>query len=181
MGREKGTLKIGRRMLYEYPLMVLESVCDEILVSASDDISITFPYPTICDEFRGIGPMGGIHSCLRRSAGDLHIVLPYDMPLVNRGLLEYLVEQSPGWEMVVPAMQLNRPEPLCGVYRKSVLGIFEKLIRQKEYAVHRSIPLTRSLVIEIGQEKPFYHPGLFTNINRMEDLDHLPETFGHGV
>ncbi len=101
------------------------------------------------------------------------------MPMVNEGLLHYLIEQSQGWDMLVPAMHPKRPEPLCALYRKSMTGIFGKMIEEKRYAVHQLIPMVSSLVLNIKPEMKFYHPDLFLNINRKDDLKRLPEDFGN--
>ena len=177
MGREKGSLIIGGRMMYEYPLKALEGVCDEILISSSGPLPGSLSYPIIPDKVRGIGPMGGIFACLEHSSNDLNLVISYDMPLVNEGLLRYLVEKSKGWEVVVPAMQGERPEPLCALYRKSIRPLFGTMIKEKTYAVHRILPRARSLLLDIRPSMSFYNPDLFLNINRIEDLENLPENF----
>ncbi len=179
MGREKGSMKIGKRMMYEYPLAILESVCDEILISSCQPLPGQSAHPTVCDQVREIGPIGGIHTCLEHSSTDLNIVLSYDMPMVNEGLLHYLIEQRQDWDMLVPAMHTKHPEPLCALYRKSMTGIFGKMIEEKRYAVHQLIPMVSSLVLNIKPEMEFYHPDLFLNINRKEDLKRLPENFGN--
>ena len=179
MGREKGDLEIAHRKLYEYPLSVLESICDEVLVSSCKAHNPFPGYQVVCDEVEGIGPIGGIHTCLKHSSTDLNIVLSYDMPLINEGLIRYLIGQSDGNNLVVPELHPGKPEPLCGVYRKSMQEVLGELIGKKQYAVHRAIPLTRSLVLPIGPEMPFYHPDLFLNINHLSDLEHLPENFGN--
>ncbi len=178
MGREKGSLIIGGRMMYEYPLKALEKVCDEILISSAAPLPGSLSHPIIPDEVKGIGPMGGIFTCLEHSSNDLNLVISYDMPLVNEGLLRYLVEKSKTWEMVVPAMVGNRPEPLCALYRKSIRPLFGAMIKEKIYAVHRVLPRALSLLLDIWPGLSFYHPDLFLNINRIEDLENLPENFG---
>ena len=177
MGREKGSLVIGGHMMYLYPLKALEALCDEILISSSNPLPGNLPYPYINDKISGIGPMAGIYSCLEHSSNDLNLVLSYDMPMVNTGLLSFLVEQSDKWKMLVPAMQAGKPEPLCALYRKSMSTVFGSLIEKKEFAVHRAIPLVRSRVLHIQPDMPFYRPDLFLNINREEDLKNLPENF----
>ena len=179
MGREKGSMLIGKRMMYEYPLAILESVCDKILISSCQPLPGQSTHPTVCDQVREIGPIGGIHTCLEHSSTDLNIILSYDMPMVNEGLLRYLIAQSQGWDMLVPAMHPERPEPLCALYRKSMTGIFGKMIEEKKYAVHQLIPMVSSLVLNIKPEMKFYHPDLFLNINRKDDLKRLPENFGN--
>ncbi|MDX2431886.1 MAG: molybdenum cofactor guanylyltransferase [Bacteroides sp.] len=177
MGREKGTLMIGGRMMYEYPLQALELVCDEILISSCTPLPGSLSYPMVCDKISGIGPMGGIHSCLERSSNDLNLVISYDLPLINAGLLSYLIENSEAWEVVVPAMLDGRLEPLSALYRKSMGDLFGTMIEQRKYAVHKAIAQARSLIIDIQPDMPFYHPNLFLNINRIQDLESLPKNF----
>jgi len=177
MGREKGSMNIGQHMMYEYPLRALQSVCDKILISSCQPLPGQSTYPTICDQIREIGPIGGIHTCLEHSSTDLNIVLSYDMPMVNEGLLRYLIAWSPGWDMVVPAMKTNQVEPLCALYRKSMSGVLEEQIKEKKYAVRQAIPKVASKVLNITAEMPFYHPELFLNINSMEDLGRIPGNF----
>ncbi|MEN8155718.1 MAG: molybdenum cofactor guanylyltransferase [Bacteroidota bacterium] len=179
MGQEKGELLLGNQRLFEYPLNLLESVCDEILVSSCKAGNLFPGYRVVCDEIEGIGPMGGIHTCLKHSSTELNIVLSYDMPLINEGLIRHLIGHSDEMELVVPALHPGKPEPLCGVYRKSMQKVLGELIEKRAYAVHRAIPLVRSLVVPIGLEMPFYRPDLFLNINQLSDLKHLPEDFGH--
>ncbi len=178
MGREKGTLMIDGRMMYKYPLEALEAVCNEILISSCTPLPGSLSYPYVCDEVSGIGPMAGIHACLKRSSNDLNLVISYDLPLINAGLLSYLLEKSEAWEMVVPAIKKGRPEPLCALYRKSMSALFGAMIEEKKYAVHKAIARSRSLVLDIQPDLPFYHPNLFLNINRTEDLESLPGNDG---
>ncbi|MCK5137343.1 MAG: molybdenum cofactor guanylyltransferase [Bacteroidales bacterium] len=174
MGREKGILKIGDRFLYQYPLRILEALCDEILISTCKNFTPPLAYPTVCDEVAGIGPMGGIYTCLNRSSNDLNIVLSYDMPLVNEGLLKHLIHESEAHDIVLPALQKNKPEPLCSIYRKSVAGVFRDLIEKNIFAVHRILPLVNSRTILIDDRMPFYNPDIFLNINQESDLNRLP-------
>lgn len=178
MGREKGSLDLGGRMMYEYPLKALESVCDEILISGSSPLPGTHHYKLVPDKFKGIGPMGGIHACLERSSNELNLVLSYDLPLIQKDLLSYLLENSASWDLVLPETKPGQPEPLCGFYRKKLQPAFEALIEKKQYAVNRIIPLARSLILPIQENLAFYHPDLFLNLNCMEDLKKLPGDFG---
>ncbi len=179
MGREKGILKIGNRHLFQYPLKVLEAVCDEILISTCNESTLPAGYPTVCDEVKGIGPIGGIYTCLKRSSNDLNIILSYDLPLVNEKLLRYLIQQRRSYDIVLPSLQKNRTEPLCGIYRKSVVGTLSDMIEKKEYAVHGIMRMAPSRTILINDQMSFWHPDLFLNINHEDDLKKLPSGFGN--
>lgn len=179
MGKDKGLVKIGNRFLYQYPLKVLEALCDEILISTCKDLTIPETHTTVCDEIDGVGPIGGIYTCLKRSSNDLAIVLSYDLPLINTGLLTFLLRECEAYDIVLPALQENRPEPLCGIYRKNVANILGDMIEKRRYAVHGALPFVRNRIILIEKQMPFFRPDIFLNINEESDLDRLPPGFGN--
>lgn len=178
MGKEKGLVKVGNQYLYEYPLQVLEACCNEILISTCKDSVISRSYPIVCDETSGLGPIGGIYTCLKHSSNDLNVILSYDMPGVNEALVRYMLHEIKGDDMVVPSLKANQPEPLCGIYRKSILPVIEACIQQNEYAVHAVRNRSRSKVLLIKQHMSFWHPDLFANINKIGDLEQLSPGFG---
>jgi len=174
MGKEKGIIRIGPKYLYQYALQVLENLCDEVLISTCKEGLFFEKYPLVCDEIPGIGPMGGIYTCLKKSSNEINMVLSYDMPLVNEALMAHLIGESQDYEIVLPALDKNMPEPLCGIYRKETVRIFEKLISQKRYAVHHAIQLGNSKIIPIDDELSFWNSEIFLNINKVDDLKKLP-------
>ncbi len=178
MGSEKGTLRIGDALLYEYPLHVLEMLCDEILISTCKKSMLPVPYPKVCDEIPGIGPLGGIYSCLKQSSNDLNLVLSYDMPVVNESLFRLLIGKKEQYDIVLPAMQENLPEPLCGLYSKNVIGLMEQMIAEQDFTVHHLLTRCHSGIIQISEEMECWQAELFMNINRKEDLHRLPPGFG---
>ncbi len=136
MGSEKGNIRIGNSFLYQYPLAVLEGLCDEILISTCNDGLFQERHRTVCDEVSGIGPLGGIFSCLKQSSSELNLVLSYDMPMVNQSLFRMLIGESKGYDMILPAMQEHRPEPTCGIYSKNLTGLMEEMISEKDFALN---------------------------------------------
>ena len=48
------------------------------------------------------------------------LVVACDMPFLNADVLRYLVEQRPGYDVVVPSAH-GRPQPLHAVYGKACL------------------------------------------------------------
>lgn len=178
MGREKGMLKLGNLHLYEYPLKVLETCCDDILISTCKENVLPVDYPCICDEVKGIGPMGGIYTGLKHSDTDLNVFLSYDMPGVNSPLIRFLLEEGKSFDISVPAIIADQPEPLCGIYHKKTLAVFETCIRQNVFAVHKALKMAQTKVVRIEKHMSFWNPQLFLNINRMEDLEKLTPGFG---
>lgn len=213
MGRDKGMIRIGKLLMYQYPLRVLESLCDEILISTCKPMEIEEDYEQVCDNIPGIGPIGGVVTCLEKSSNDLNIVVSYDLPLVNRELFTELLKYSgetaragsdsppgntpstlqPGmgpadgplqanrvtqpntYDVILPAATPGRPEPLCGIYRKSTAMTLQKMIDQKIYAMHRLVTRTKTKIVNIDGSQSFFHEHLFKNVNSESDLSGLPK------
>jgi molybdopterin-guanine dinucleotide biosynthesis protein A len=173
-GREKGNIWLNNLRLYKYPLSVLESTCEKVLISTCQENTFQHGHQSVCDEIKGIGPMGGIYSCLRQSNTDLNLVLSYDMPLVNHKLIAFLLEEWKNEEVLLPALADGRPQPLCGIYRKKVTGVLEAMITQKDYAVRNILSHAQCRIVKISDEFDWWSPDLFLNINREEDLKRLP-------
>jgi molybdopterin-guanine dinucleotide biosynthesis protein A len=173
-GRDKGNIWLNNKRLYEYPLSILERTCQEILISTCQENNYPLNHQCICDEIKGIGPIGGIYSCMKQSTTDLNLILSYDMPLVNEGLITYLINEWEDEEILLPALADGRPQTLCGLYSKRVTGVLEAMITQKDYAVRNMLSNTQSRVVKIPEEFPWWSPDLFLSINREEDLLRLP-------
>ena len=178
MGREKGTLRIGNTFLYQYPLTILELICDEILVSTCDESALRVDHKMVCDEMKGIGPLGGIYSCLKKSSSELNLVLSYDMPLVNESLFRLLISEVDDFDIVLPGLSPEMPEPLCGIYRKGTTSIMEEMISKKDFAVNHLLKRSHSKIVPISKDMECWRPDLFLNINSQEDLKHIPPGFG---
>lgn len=176
-GREKGNIWLNNKRLYEYPLSLLERSCEKVLISTCQENSFQVEHQSVCDEIKGIGPMGGIYSCLKQSKTDLNLVLSYDMPLVNKELIACLLEEWKGEEVFLPALANGRPQPLCGLYRRQVIDVLEVLIAQREYAIRKILSNTHSRILKISEKMEWESPDLFLNINREEDLHRLPPGF----
>lgn len=175
MGRDKGMILIGKQLMYQYPLNVLESLCDEILISTCKPMEIEEEYEQVCDKVPGIGPIGGVVTCLERSSNDLNIILSYDLPLVNRELFIALLKYSSPFDLILPAASPGRPEPLCGIYRKSTIPVMQQMIDLGIFAMHKLIPQVRAKILPVGTADSFFHDQFFKNINTESDLSGLPD------
>ncbi len=173
MGREKGNILVGKKYLYQYPLAVLESLCDEILISTCKEMKTEKEYEQVCDEIPNIGPMGGIYSCLKKSSNEINIVLSYDLPYANEGLFMELLKHTESADLILPAFPEDRLQPLCGIYKKITTNVLQNRIDQKIYAMHKITPYINTEVVIIEENMPFFHPNLFMNINDQSDLSQL--------
>jgi molybdenum cofactor guanylyltransferase len=170
MGAEKGIISFGGKPLIIYPVERLREVCTQVIISANSHSYDFLDLPVITDHAQGGGPMVGIYSALMASAAKYNLVLSCDMPLISAGLLEHLIASAEGCTAAV-AWHQGFAEPLCGIYRRSLIGELEDHIREGKFKLITFLEEIDACYIEINDRLPFYHPNLFLNINTPHDVE----------
>lgn len=90
------------------------------------------------DIVKEIGPIGGIYTGLVSSTSEKNLVISCDTPFLHDGLIDYLGSYSNSFFAVVPKYienGINRREPLCSLYSKSLLENIRKNIKNKKYRI----------------------------------------------
>jgi len=169
MGHEKGTTLLNGKPLIEYALNILSPICESVIVGANTNDYDYLGCPVIKDEIQGIGPIGGIYSCLKASNTADNIVLSCDMPLIPAILLQYVFSEKVGYDAVIPIFN-QFSEPLCAYYNKSIVDELENSIQDKNYKLQEFFQNIKSKYLKIDSSLHFYNDDLFTNINSREDL-----------
>ncbi|MFC2099356.1 molybdenum cofactor guanylyltransferase [Candidatus Bipolaricaulota bacterium] len=108
-------------------------------------------------------PLVGIHGGLTVSTTDLTFVVACDMPHIEPALVEHLLGQAGGADVVVPVVR-GYYEPLCAVYRKSCLTPIDRMLRERDLKV--SALYSRVQSREVAQ-------------NDLEQLDPTLRTFAN--
>ena len=136
LGREKLAEVIAGKSLIERAISSLSSLSQEILIvisqkQARSSLSL-YTYPeakTMVDLYPGKGSLIGIFTGLVHSANFLNLVVACDMPFLNLDLLRYMVNISPGFDVVIPRIG-DQMEPLHAVYSRKCIEPMEKQIKQ---------------------------------------------------
>jgi len=170
MGQDKGLAQLLDKTLTEWPLESLKPWVEEILISANESSYERFGYPVIKDKHTGIGPIGGILSCLEMSRNDTNILISCDTPFINSDLIKYLLDRSGDSDVTVPWFGGTKYEPLIGIYRKTILPVMRKSISQNNFKLPDLFEKVNISKVEIKGSEYFYHPHLFYNINSPEKL-----------
>jgi len=93
------------------------------------------------------------------------------MPFLNRALLDYMIQISAGFDLVVPRLG-NMVEPLHAVYSKDCLAPIEYLLEQGNLKIHELFTLVRVRYVEAEEIDSFDPKNLsFFNINVKADLE----------
>jgi molybdopterin-guanine dinucleotide biosynthesis protein A len=95
-------------------------------------------------------------------------------------MLEYLLANSENYDITIPVHDENFMEPLCGIYKKSSIGILKQFIDEGNFRMMECIRHANSMLVPMGPELSFFSPGLFLNVNTPADFKKLLSIFGNG-
>jgi molybdopterin-guanine dinucleotide biosynthesis protein A len=148
MGRDKAFVVIdGTPMARRVADALTAAGCAPVVAVGGDgDALARIGLDTIPDGWPGEGPVGGVITALRSSTADIVVVVACDTPWLDAAtvtaLLEVLVHHP---SAVAAVARTDRVEPLCAVWRRSVLPMVEAAFDGGERRLHRvlsSMPTT---------------------------------------
>lgn len=124
----------------------------------------------VSDIYPETGPLGGIYSGLVSSDTQHNIVVACDMPFLNQALLDYMLQTSGNFDLVVPRWD-GMVEPLHAIYSKSCLPTMENMLKQGILSVTKLFNLVRVRYVETEEIDQFDPKHLsFFNVNTEADL-----------
>lgn len=176
LGEEKGLAAFNGKPLVSYAIEILKPLCGKLVISANNQMQEyeKFGYEIVQDEFEGIGPMGGILACLKKSESRFNIVLSCDTPFVSTALFDYLLKEAEHYQIVVPKHD-GFIEPLCAVYATNVLWELQHSVESGNFKMHDFFKKADLKAIDISTDLPFFSEDLFVNINTPKELKGLAE------
>lgn len=198
MGRDKAAIEWSRETLLTHALKRMRAAFPKVIVLGP---SVSDGSPNLTDEFPNCGPLGGIHSALRRSQTDWNLFLAVDMPLVSPALLQFIATKCDLSDLaVVP--QVTRSDldasnlegksasnqtfdllqPLCAAYHRGILPLVERALSNRELSIRRLLEQAaqgmmgrRGDAIRIIQEHELisagFDPTMLINVNTPADLE----------
>jgi len=170
MGKDKGLCEFNGKSLVTYAIEALLPICDTILISSNNIENYQkFGFDVVVDEHKGIGPIGGIYSSLSRSATQHNLVISCDTPFLNTKLLEYVLENSNAYDIVVPEHGNSYIEPLAGYYSTSIISVLEDAIKAKDFKLMNLFNKVKFKTIKVDSISG-YSNNLFKNLNTPSDL-----------
>ena len=175
LGRDKVQEVVGSSNLLQRVISQLGSFNNDIIVVTASGKSLPqfSGYPglrIVTDIYPGKGALGGIYTGLAISNSLYNLVVACDMPFLNQALLRYMIQISPGFDLVVPRVG-DLVEPLHAVYSKSCLAPIEGLLDRGELRVSALFGLVKVRYVEADEIDSFDPKHLsFLNINTKADL-----------
>jgi molybdopterin-guanine dinucleotide biosynthesis protein A len=156
MGIDKPLIPIGGQRLIERVVGTLAQVVEEVLLVGQGAARLSWlGLPCIEDLLPG-GPLAGIYTALAAARHPHCLIVACDMPFLDPPLLAYLLEQAPGWDVVVPYMD-GHLEPLHAVYTRSCQEVVGEMLARGETCPLDLYPRVRTRYV--GPEEIAGFPG----------------------
>ena len=171
LGRDKAFLQLNGRPLIERIVATTAQVTEEVIIVTNDiEAYEGLNARLVTDFYPGKGALGGIFSGLRAASGQHALVVACDMPFLNTGLLRYMAELSPDYDIVIPRLG-KLTEPLHAIYSQVCLPAIENQLNRENLRIASFF--TEFRVRYVGREEiEDFDPDhlSFFNINNQSDL-----------
>lgn len=176
----KSLLKINGVPLIERNLELLGNICSEVIINTNfPELYSGYKHIMCGDVLPSRGPMSGIHSALLNSGNDNLFVIACDMPFLNLDILAYVCKRhftslaSGMYDATIPIYN-GKLQPLCGIYRKTILSSLERHILERKNTMHRYLGEINVNFIGEGEIRELDSCGnSFANINTINDYETL--------
>jgi len=176
LGQDKALETIGNKSLLHWVVSYLSLFKSNIIIVTAEKQSLS--QLTDCPELRIVtdaypdkGPLAGIYTGLAASVSLYNLVVACDMPFLNYALLNYMLQISADFDLVIPRLG-DMVEPLHAVYSKTCLPPIKSLLEQGNLSIRGLFSLVRVRYVEATEINRFDPEHLsFFNINTEADLD----------
>ncbi|MBI5324993.1 MAG: molybdenum cofactor guanylyltransferase [Ignavibacteriae bacterium] len=184
MGQDKSFLKFGYHTVIEHDAELMKSIFhDVIIITNEPDKYKILGFKCYEDIFKGIGPLGGIHSGLTNSENELNFVISCDIPFITKEVIEFIISQQENYDAVITKAD-GYIQQLCGLYRRKLIQQILQLVQtdsevetrnniqhKRKCKVLSLIEMVNARIIDFETEYENYKPGTFFNINKPDDYD----------
>jgi molybdopterin-guanine dinucleotide biosynthesis protein A len=177
MGRDKSLLNIGGVPMLKHIIDISNCISQErLIVSNTPNMHNSFGWPIVSDSYKNKGPLGGLYTALNCIKSDRLLLLACDMPYLRTDFLHYITKIYTEKDAVVP--YCDTPQPLCAVYKTTLVGKIEALINQQQLSMQyflKKIDVVQVLADQWSHIEG--HNKFFANINTPTDYATIKNKF----
>ena len=173
MGTDKGLVQFKSTTLIEFIIgQVKHLSSDLIIVSNKPKDYKKIGFPVYRDVFHDVGGLAGLHTGLVNSKNEKILMLGCDMPFHNLDLLNYMIDLSANFEVVIPKTGEGKYEPFRAIYSKANLDLLEKIIKEGNRRMISILEHVNSREVSAEELEQFGALNrLVFNVNTREDLE----------
>lgn len=168
MGTDKSLMLLHGKPIISYVIDAIKPLCDQVIISSNKMVYDFTQCEVWPDVYPIQAPMIGIYSCLKRSVTDLNIVVSCDVPFVESSLFSHLLANIGSCDIAVPVHNKHL-EPLCAVYRRTVVPDLQEWIDRENYRLFEFIEHTSHHRLDISNTN--ISENIFLNINTLDEFN----------
>lgn len=170
MGQDKALLPFaGYNTLSEFQYNKLSSLFDKVYISSKED-KFDFAAAVVTDRYEESSPLVGIISIFETLEADEVFILSVDAPFVNEEVIEKLLNHEEEFDAVI-AKSTSGTQPLCGVYRRSILPLAQKHLKEGNHRLNHLLKKAHTQFISFEEDAPF------TNLNHPHEYEQAIKNF----
>ena len=168
MGENKALMKIGNERMIGSLIKELSVFTDIIISAARPGDYEEFGLKTVYDENIEIGPMEGIRRILSEAENEYVFICAADMPRITADFVRALKHFLDSGHDCYIVCDEDHLQPLCSIYKKTVIPVIDKLIADGVYKLRKIFDLVNTKYIPL--EILNFDKKTVKNINTREDL-----------
>ena len=178
MGSDKAQLVFGAGTSVEHVTAAISSLTPRVRLVGSRNQSHSVGLENIPDTLDRWGALGGIQAALASCQTEWAVIAACDLPLVTADLFARLwqfTRPSAGAaiDAIVPIQPDGRPQPLCGIYRRSsCLAAATELIAAGEHKPRALLAKIQTRWVTFGELSDLTSAeDFFLNVNTPSDYE----------
>jgi len=166
MGEDKALLPFGHaHTLAEYQYKKLQKVFHHVALSAKTD-KFDFDCQVITDTYDESSPLVGLLSIFETlKEVDAVFILSVDAPFVDEAVIQSIMEKEESEADIIVAKSPSGIQPLCGLYKRSILSIAKEQYKQENHKLQDLLALAQTEIVM------FTDNSLFTNLNHPKEYE----------
>lgn len=173
MGKDKSLLPFGGfSTLTEFQYNRLTKFFERVFISTKTADKFDFNAPFILDPKEvDFAPTAGFVSAFRKISDERIMVLSVDTPFVDKSVFQTLIDADNGALDAVIAKTVEGNHPLCGIYHRSLLEEFERMLAQEDHRLGKLLTNSKTRYIDFSDE------ALFSNLNHPHEYQEALSRF----
>jgi len=176
MGFCKSKIKMGGEYLLASNIETIRPYFKDVslVVSKENSFFRSLPLRKLVNPYHpSCGPITGLLVGMKENIDNpFSFVMACDMPFVNLGIINRLMEiAKEGADVVIPHSP-DGYEPLFAMYSRRCLPVFERMVRNSEFRIQKMFPHLNVKYLSTNEVMRLDPGGkAFFNINNKEDLE----------
>lgn len=169
MGRPKAQLLWKGKTLAEHLMQVVTPLVSSGLVVGTQDLRLPKGWTSCLDDHPGHGPVSALATALPRLTTPYGVVLSCDLPLLNKAILQHLLDARGDASVAFFRTSDQQAHPLMGVYAQSLGEHFGQALMARDLRLLQVIRILPKRIIPC----PVALEHTLTNVNTPEQYEQI--------